>query len=53
MQVHRQVIQIASLYVCNRVICRPIGIRHSEKNSQINEKYGRYKNKALNIYRYL
>jgi len=40
MQVHSQVIQNASLYVCDRVICRPIGIRHSE--SERNEKYGRH-----------
>jgi len=35
MQVHSKVIQIASLYVCSRVICRPIGIRHSEKNTYV------------------
>jgi len=43
MQVHSQVIQIASLYVCNRVICRPIGISTQKKHiRQINENYGTY-----------
>jgi len=45
MQVHSQVIQIASLYVCSRVICRPIGIRHSEKNTYVKEMKNMVHNK--------